>query len=454
LQHTPLALLNPADRDQEIRENADDKKGGACVISRFFRDAPQKTEALDESRRTIMAVYVWVAQGRAGEVKKGETEAINEAAIRTQLRRQGLKPTRVKEKPKDLLEMVPFRGSVKGKDVVIFSRQFSTMISAGLPLIQCLDILSAQEQNKSFARVIRSIKEDIEGGSTLTDALRKHPKVFNDLFTNMIAAGEAGGILDTILNRLATYLEKSAKLQRKVKGAMTYPAVVLFISFAVITLLLVKVVPVFQSIFAGMGKELPFMTQFLIDLSNTVTNNSLYIVAALVAAIVLLMRFYQTDKGRYLFDRFILKPPVIGPLMRKVAIAKFTRTLSTLISSGVPILDGLEIVSRTAGNKVVEKALMETRKNISEGKTIAEPLAATSVFPPMVVQMIAVGEATGSLDSMLTKIADFYDDEVETAVNALTSMLEPLLMVFLGGVVGGMIVAMYLPIFQLGSIVG
>jgi len=401
-----------------------------------------------------MAVYVWVAQGRAGEMKKGETEALNEAAVRTQLRRQGLKPTKVKEKPKDLLELIPFRGSVKGKDVVIFSRQFSTMISAGLPLIQCLDILASQEQNKAFARIIRNIKEDIEGGSTLTDALKKYPKVFDDLFINMIAAGEAGGILDTILNRLATYLEKAMKLKRKVKGAMTYPAVVLFVSIAVITLLLVKVVPVFQGIFSGMGRELPFLTQFLIDLSNFITNNALYIVGAMIVAIVALVKFYQTDQGRSLFDRMILKPPVIGPLMRKVAIAKFTRTLSTMISSGVPILDGLEIVSRTAGNKIVEKALMETRKNISEGKTIAEPLAATSVFPPMVVQMIAVGEATGSLDSMLTKIADFYDDEVETAVNAMTSMLEPMLMVFLGGVVGGMIVAMYLPIFQIGSIVG
>ena len=401
-----------------------------------------------------MAVYVWVAQGRAGEMKKGETEALNEAAVRTQLRRQGLKPTKVKEKPKDLLEMIPFRGSVKAKDVVIFSRQFSTMISAGLPLIQCLDILASQEQNKAFARIIRNIKEDIEGGSTLTDALKKYPKVFDDLFINMIAAGEAGGILDTILNRLATYLEKAMKLKRKVKGAMTYPAVVLFVSCAVITLLLVKVVPVFQGIFSGMGRELPFLTQFLIDLSNFITNNALYIVGALIVAIVALVKFYQTDRGRTLFDRMILKPPVIGPLMRKVAIAKFTRTLSTMISSGVPILDGLEIVSRTAGNKIVEKALMETRKNISEGKTIADPLAATSVFPPMVVQMIAVGEATGSLDSMLTKIADFYDDEVETAVNAMTSMLEPILMVFLGGVVGGMIVAMYLPIFQIGSIVG
>ncbi len=401
-----------------------------------------------------MAVYVWVAQGRAGEMKKGETEALNEAAVRTQLRRQGLKPTKVKEKPKDLLEMIPFRGSVKGKDVVIFSRQFSTMISAGLPLIQCLDILAGQEQNKAFARIIRNVKEDIEGGSTLTDALKKYPKVFDDLFINMIAAGEAGGILDTILNRLATYLEKAMKLKRKVKGAMTYPAVVLFVSIAVITLLLVKVVPVFQGIFSGMGRELPFLTQFLIDLSNFITNNALYIVGAMIVAVVALVKFYQTDQGRSLFDRMILKPPVIGPLMRKVAIAKFTRTLSTMISSGVPILDGLEIVSRTAGNKIVEKALMETRKNISEGKTIAEPLAATSVFPPMVVQMIAVGEATGSLDSMLTKIADFYDDEVETAVNAMTSMLEPMLMVFLGGVVGGMIVAMYLPIFQIGSIVG
>ena len=401
-----------------------------------------------------MAVYVWVAQGRAGEMKKGETEAVNEAAVRTQLRRQGLKPTRVKAKPKDLLEMIPLRGSVKGKDVVIFSRQFSTMISAGLPLIQCLDILASQEQNKSFARIIRNIKDDIEGGSTLTDALKKYPKVFDDLFINMIAAGEAGGILDTILNRLATYLEKAMKLKRKVKGAMTYPAVVLFVSFAVITLLLVKVVPVFQSIFAGMGRELPLLTQSLIDLSSFVTNNALYIVGALIVAVVALVKFYQTDKGRYLFDRMILKPPVIGLLMRRVAIAKFTRTLSTMISSGVPILDGLEITSRTAGNKIIEKALMETRKNISEGKTIAEPLAATSVFPPMVVQMIAVGEATGSLDSMLTKIADFYDDEVETAVNAMTSMLEPMLMVFLGGVVGGMIVAMYLPIFQIGNIVG
>jgi type IV pilus assembly protein PilC len=401
-----------------------------------------------------MAVYVWVAQGRAGEMKKGETEAINEAAVRTQLRRQGLKPTRVKEKPKDLLQMIPLKGRVKANDVVIFSRQFSTMIGAGLPLIQCLDILAAQEQNKSFAKVIRTIKEDIEGGSTLSDALRKHPKVFDDLFINMIAAGEAGGILDTILNRLATYLEKSMKLKRKVKGAMTYPGVVLVMSVGIITLLLVKVVPVFQSIFAGMGRELPFATQTLIDLSSFVTNNSLYIICALVVAIVALVRFYRTDAGRYLFDRMIIKPPVIGPLMRKVAIAKFTRTLSTLISSGVPILDALEIVSRTSGNMVVEKALMETRKNISEGKTIAEPLAATTVFPPMVVQMIAVGEATGSLDSMLSKIADFYDDEVEVAVAAMTSMLEPVLMVFLGGVVGGMIVAMYLPIFQIGNVVG
>jgi type IV pilus assembly protein PilC len=401
-----------------------------------------------------MAVYVWAAQGRAGEMKKGETEAINEAAVRTQLRRQGLKPTRVKEKPKDLLEMIPLKGRVKSKDVVIFSRQFSTMISAGLPLIQCLDILATQEQNKAFAKVIRTIKEDIEGGSTLSDALRKHPKVFDDLFINMIAAGEAGGILDTILNRLAVYLEKSMKLKRKVKGAMTYPGVVLGMSVAIITLLLVKVVPVFQSIFAGMGRELPFMTQTLINLSSFVTDNSLYILGAIVIMIVALVRFYRTDNGRYLFDRMILKPPVIGSLMRKVAIAKFTRTLSTLISSGVPILDGLEIVSRTSGNKIIEKALMETRKNISEGKTIAEPLAATTVFPPMVVQMIAVGEATGSLDSMLSKIADFYDDEVEVAVAAMTSMLEPLLMVFLGGVVGGMIVAMYLPIFQIGAIVG
>jgi len=402
-----------------------------------------------------MAIYVWEAETRTGEVRKGEIEAANESSVRGQLRRQGLKPVRVKAKPKDILESIPiFKTKVKDKSVVIFARQFSTMISAGLPLIQCLEILAAQEDNKTFKKVIKSIKDDIEGGATLTDALKKHPKVFDDLFINMVAAGEAGGILDTILNRLAAYMEKMMKLKSKVKGAMVYPATIVLISFGVITMLLIKVVPVFQKLFSGMGQDLPMATQLLIDLSDFVTKSFIYIIATIVVGIVVFVRYYRTEVGRMTVDRFVLRAPVFGPLMRKVAISKFTRTLSTMMNSGVPILDGLEIVSKTAGNKVVEKALMETRKNIREGKTIAEPLQETKVFPPMVVQMIAVGEATGALDSMLSKIADFYEDEVDAAVSAMTSLLEPIMMVFLGGVVGGMIVAMYLPIFQIGALVG
>ena len=402
-----------------------------------------------------MAIYVWEAETRTGEVRKGEIEALNESAVRGQLRRQGLKPVRVKAKPKDILESIPiFKTKVKDKSVVIFARQFSTMISAGLPLIQCLEILATQEDNKTFKKVIKSIKDDIEGGATLTDALKKHPKVFDDLFINMVAAGEAGGILDTILNRLAAYMEKMMKLKSKVKGAMVYPATIVLISFGVITMLLIKVVPVFQKLFSGMGQDLPMATQLLIDLSDFVSKSFIYIIATIVVGIVVFVRYYRTEVGRMTVDRFILRAPVFGPLMRKVAISKFTRTLSTMMNSGVPILDGLEIVSKTAGNKVVEKALMETRKNIREGKTIAEPLQETKVFPPMVVQMIAVGEATGALDSMLSKIADFYEDEVDAAVSAMTSLLEPIMMVFLGGVVGGMIVAMYLPIFKIGSLVG
>lgn len=402
-----------------------------------------------------MAIYVWEAETRNGEVRKGEIEALNESAVRGQLRRQGLKPVRVKAKPKDILESLPiFKGRVKDKSVVIFARQFSTMISAGLPLIQCLEILATQEDNKTFKKVIKSIKDDIEGGATLTDALKKHPKVFDELFVNMVAAGEAGGILDTILNRLAAYMEKMMKLKSKVKGAMVYPATIVLISFGVITMLLIKVVPVFQKLFSGMGQDLPFATQLLIDLSDFVSKSFIYIIASIVIGIVVFIRYYRTEVGRMTVDRFVLRAPIFGPLMRKVAISKFTRTLSTMMNSGVPILDGLEIVSKTAGNKVVEKALMETRKNIREGKTIAEPLQETKVFPPMVVQMIAVGEATGALDSMLSKIADFYEDEVDQAVSAMTSLLEPIMMVFLGGIVGGMIVAMYLPIFQIGSIVG
>jgi len=306
-------------------------------------------------------------------------------------------------------------------------------------------------KNKAFAKVIQTIKEDIEGGSTLTDAMKKHPKIFDDLFVNLIAAGEAGGILDTILQRLSTYMEKSMKLKSRVKGAMTYPASVLFISIAVVVLLLLKVIPVFQKMFEGMGKALPAPTQFLVNASQFTQDYFLYMLGGMVLLVVAFTRFYRTKEGRVIVDRTILKAPIFGPLLKKVAVAKFSRTLSTMMASGVPIVEGLDIVSRTAGNVVIEEALQTTKRSISEGKTIAEPLKETGIFPPMVVQMISVGENTGALDTMLSKIADFYDDEVDAAVSAMTSLLEPVMMVFLGGVVGGMIIAMYLPIFQMAS---
>lgn len=402
-----------------------------------------------------MPVFLWEGQTRKGEKKKGEIEAANEAALRGILRRQGLTSITVKQKPKNLSEYLPFlKQKVKEKEVVIFARIFATMINAGLPLIQCLDLLAQQEQNKTFAQIITAIKEDIEGGSTLSDALRKYPNIFDNLFVNLVAAGESGGILDVILQRLSNYMEKAMKLKSKVKGAMTYPASVLVISIAVVSLLLVKVIPTFQKMFEGFGGELPGPTQFLITLSTYAQKYFLVAIIALAVAVYAFRRYYKTEKGTLLIDDLILKSPVFGPLLKKVAVARFTRTMSTMMTSGVPILEGLAIVSKTAGNKVVENALIRVRKSISEGKTIAEPLLETGIFPPMVVQMIAVGEATGALDAMLSKIADFYDDEVDTAVDAMTALLEPFMMVFLGGVVGGMIIAMYLPIFKMASVVG
>lgn len=402
-----------------------------------------------------MPIFLWDAETRKGERKKGESEAADEAAVRGQLRRQGFRSISVKKKPKDLLENIPlFKKKVSEKDVVVFARIFATMINAGLPLIQCLDLLGKQEQNKTFAKVIGTIKEDIEGGSTLTDALKKHPKVFDELFVNLVAAGESGGILDVILQRLSAYMEKTMKLKSKVKGAMTYPISVLVISIGVVSVLLLKVIPVFQKMFEGMGSSLPAPTQFLVDASQFTQNYFLYAVIGLIVLVAAFKRYYATEKGRLTVDALVLKSPVFGPLLKKVAVAKFTRTLSTMMASGVPILEGLGIVSKTAGNRIIEIALMKTRQSISEGKTIAEPLVETEVFPPMVVQMIAVGEATGALDTMLAKIADFYDDEVDAAVGAMTALLEPFMMVFLGGVVGGMIIAMYLPIFQMASVAG
>ena len=402
-----------------------------------------------------MPVFLWEGTTKKGEVKKGEMDVADELVARTTLRRQGFKSIAVKQKPKDLLENIPFlQGGVDEKNVVVFCRIFSTMIDAGLPLIQCLSILAEQEENKAFSKILRTIKEDIEGGTSLTDSLKKHPKVFDDLFVNLIAAGEAGGILDVVLQRLSAYLENAMRLKAAVKSAMTYPITVLCIAAGVVTLLLLKVIPTFQKMFADMGGELPGPTAMVVGMSEFM-QNYWWVLGIIVAAILIgLKAFYKTEKGHWTIDALMLKAPLIGNVLRKVAVAKFTRTLATMMSSGVPILEGLNIVSKTAGNVVIEAAVVKTRQAISEGQSIAEPLSASGVFPPMVVQMIAVGEATGALDIMLNKIADFYDDEVDAAVKGMTAMIEPIMMVFLGGVCGGMIIAMYLPIFKMASVVG
>ncbi len=402
-----------------------------------------------------MAVYVWEAKTSAGEKRSGEIQAADETAVRIQLRRMQLTPTKVKKKPKDLLENVKFlKPKVKQKDLVVFTRQLATMIDAGLPLIQGLDILAQQQVNKTFKGILTEIKSDVETGSTFADAMGKH-KVFDNLFSRMVAAGELGGILDVILNRLAAYLEKVMNLKKKVKGALTYPLVVLCIAVLVVAVILLFVIPVFQKMFADFGQALPAPTQLVLNLSEFLKKNILFMIVGLVLFVFAFGRFCATAKGRKLVDSFVLKLPVFGPLIRKVAVAKFTRTLGTLITSGVPILDGLNIVAGTAGNKIIEEAILKVRTSISEGRSIAEPLMESGVFPAMVVQMISVGETTGALDAMLGKIADFYDDEVDAAVDALTAMIEPFMMVFLGGTIGGLIVAMYLPIFKLaGAVAG
>ncbi len=402
-----------------------------------------------------MPVYLWEGVTRKNELKKGEIEAAGELAVRTCLRRQGFKSLEIKKKPKDLTEYLPFlAGKVKEKNVVVFCRVFSTMISAGLPLIQCLDLLAQQESNKAFAKIIREIKEDIEGGTSLTDALKKYPKVFDELFTNLIAAGEAGGVLDVVLERLSNYMEKAMKLKSRVKGAMVYPASILLISLGVVALLLIKVIPVFRGMFESMGGELPPLTAVMIAASDFAQSYWWIILSILVLIYVIYNRVYKIEKGRWAIDSLLLKMPLFGELLKEVAVAKFSRTLATMLSSGVSILEGLSIVSKTSGNVVVEDALLKTRQSISGGESIAGPLESSGLFPPMVVQMIAVGEATGALDSMLSKIADFYDDEVDAAVSAMMTLMEPLMIVFLGGIVGTMIVAMYLPIFKMAALIG
>ena len=399
-----------------------------------------------------MPVYQWVGKNRKDEVQKGEIDADSEEAVKAQLARQRITPTKVKKKPKDLFANVTFlQPTVKQRDVILFARQFSTMIDAGLPIIQCLDILYSQQANATFKRMLKEIKESVEGGATLAEALKKFPKQFDNLFVNMIAAGEAGGILDAILRRLAAYMEKAAKLKAQVKGAMTYPVVTLIIAVLVLAVILVFVIPVFEEMFADFGGELPMPTQIVVAMSDMVKSKIIYIIVGLVFFIIAFKKFYGTEKGREFVDKMLLKVPVFGDLLRKVAVAKFTRTMGTMLASGVAILEALDIVAKTAGNKTVEKAVYNVRKGISEGRTMADPLAQSGVFPSMVCQMISVGESTGALDAMLEKIADFYDEEVDQAVENLTALIEPFMLVFLGVTIGGLVIAMYLPIFKMAG---
>jgi type IV pilus assembly protein PilC len=398
-------------------------------------------------------MFSWEGKTRTGAVQKGVTDAPDAASVETQLKRAGLQNIVVKEQVKGVSFKLPSfgKGNIDTKDLVIFTRQFATMIDSGLPLVQCLDILSSQQEKPAFKNILLKVKESVESGSTFADALGKHPKAFDQLYVNLVAAGEIGGILDTILNRLAAYMEKAMKLKKQIKGAMVYPSTIMSIAVIVVGVIMVFVIPTFSKMFAEMGSTLPGPTRVVIALSNFLIKYIILIIVAIFALISGVKKYYSTTKGQKQIDAMLLKLPVVGPLIRKVSVAKFTRTLGTMVSSGVPIMDGLEIVAKTAGNKIVEEAIYGVRQAISEGKTMAEPLQACGVFPPMVVQMISVGEATGAMDTMLNKIADFYDDEVDDAVSALTAMMEPLLMVFLGVVVGGLVIAMYLPIFQMAG---
>ncbi|MEW6715654.1 MAG: type II secretion system F family protein [Nitrospirota bacterium] len=398
-------------------------------------------------------IFQWAGRNTRGEVLKGEFTANTREEVLAHLRKERITPTVVREKVKTSFKL-PFGGGVKDKDLVIFSKQFSTMIDAGLPLVQALDILSQQTENKNLAKAASEIKVDVEGGSTYADALRKHPRIFSELYTNMVAAGESGGTLDIILARLADYIEKAMKLKRKVKGAMIYPAVIISVAVIVIGVILVFVIPTFAKMFSAYGGILPLPTRIIIALSGFLSGiGGVIVLGAIVGFIIFIIQTRKTYKGRKVTDSIALRTPVVGILVRKVAIAKFTRTLGTLISSGVPILDGLAITAKTAGNLIIEEAVIEVRKGVSEGKTIAEPLSASKVFPPMVTQMIAVGETTGAVDNMLNKIADFYDDEVDDATNNLTAMMEPLLMIFLGVTIGFIVIAMYMPIFKLITLI-
>jgi type IV pilus assembly protein PilC len=398
-----------------------------------------------------MAEFVWEARGKTGELRKGTMEAETENTVQTRLRSQQLNPTKVKKKARSFDFKIGT--GVGAKDLVTFTRLFATMIDAGLPIVQCLDILCTQTDNKHFAVVLKDVKSSVEQGSTFSDSLRKHPKVFDPLYTNLVQAGEVGGILDTILNRLAVYIEKNVKLKRQLKGAMVYPTAVLVIFTIVLTVLLVFVIPAFENMFAEFGAkdDLPALTKIVIALSRGFVKYLPVTIVLVTAASFAISWVYKRPRGKRFFHRMFLKAPIMGPVLKKIAVARFTRTLGTLLASGVPILDALDIVAKTAGNMVVEEGVMYTRLRISEGKNMAGPLMETNVFPPMVVQMVGVGEQTGALDTMLNKIADFYEEEVDVAVSSLTSLIEPVMMVGIGGTVGVVLVSMYLPIFSIAG---
>jgi type IV pilus assembly protein PilC len=406
-----------------------------------------------------MPTFLWEGKTAQGKLLKGQIEAVNLGAVFAVLRERRIRPipTRVREKGTGLekeLKIPGMRAKVKPRELAVFTRQFATMIDAGLPIVQCLSILGEQTDKKTLSNALQAIKKDVEGGSTLAEGLKKHPKIFDELYVNMVEAGEMGGVLNTILNRVALFIEKASKLKKKVKGAMIYPTTIVSVAVIVVTILLIFVIPVFAELYSSMGKALPAPTQITISISNWFVASWYYLALGLVGAIVAISLYYKTEQGRMNIDGLLLRLPVIGDLLRKVAVARFTQNMAILLSSGVPILDGLAITAKTAGNKVVEKAIMESRVSISQGKTVAEPLRESRIFPPMVCQMVSVGENTGGLDTMLRKVAELYEEEVDDAVANLTALMEPMIMVILGVVLGGLVISMYLPIFQLGSLVG
>lgn len=400
-----------------------------------------------------MATWYWEGRTPSGESKSGVIEAESEREVHLKLKQRQIQPEKVRKqlKPKIKFE---FSSGVSRQDLVVFIRQFATMIDAGLPLVQCLELIASQQENKRFKAILNDIKDTVAGGATFAQALERHPKVFDTLFVNLVAAGEVGGILDTILNRLAAYIEKNAKLARQVKSALAYPIGITAVAGIVIFVLLRFVIPSFEKMFSNMGGELPGLTQMVIGMSHWLGANTIPVVAGAVGFSFLFKKAINTERGRLAFDGFLLKLPLFGPLLKKVAVARFTRTMGTMLSSGVPIVDALEIVSKASGNRVIELALLEVREKVSGGSRMGDPLAKTEIFPNMVVQMISVGEQTGAMDVMLGKIADFYDDEVEATVDGLTSLMEPMMMVILGGIVGTILVAMYLPIFSIAGTVG